>query len=305
MHNNYSRFCIWFLICNISFKSSPSSHLSLSLSSTPSVITEFQCWHPSHLASEHVAPPPPSVFVANPTQGHVNATPPPLSYIQFAQLPLVVPPISDPSQVQFIDPPLPTTLNINAHFRDPLTDANNYNGRFHFNTILRIQKLRYVVEHGALPELFATGEVNPAFNCWYTIDQPVMLWILATISPSIENMIQHCLSNKEAWDVLEQFLAPNYAVNIKMLKDKRHQAKKTPTLSMLDYIVSIKMTVEALWSTGHAFLEIQSNHPRYWWSWRHLPWLHQQDSTHPHDFVWTALSHFATLRRSSAAFIKI
>lgn len=82
---------------------------------------------------------------------------------------------------------LPTTLDINVHFYDPSIDANFLKWYFHFQTMLNIHRLS---KSDLLPES------DPSFEQWYMADQLVMSWILATISPSIENMIQHYLSMK-------------------------------------------------------------------------------------------------------------
>lgn len=55
-------------------------------------------------------------------------------------------------------------LNINAHFRNPLTYANYYKWKFHFNTILMIHKLHGVVENdapsGILPNVYMNLEFD-------------------------------------------------------------------------------------------------------------------------------------------------
>lgn len=136
---------------------------------------------------------------------------------------------------------LPTTLNINAHFRDPPTNANFFKWWFHFWTVLRIHRLSHIIEND--PQ----AKSDPCIEQWYIVDQLVMSWILVTnISPPIENMIQCYISAKECWEVLNQYLSPSCAINVKALRDKLHKTRKTPTASMKDYLVIIKMTIDSL-----------------------------------------------------------
>lgn len=77
-----------------------------------------------------------------------------------------------------------------------------------------------------------------------------MTWIKFTVANSVQQMIVSCKTAKEAWDRLEKFLSPLYAIHVKNLPNKLRTVKKTSEIAAIDYLVMIRTTVDALATAG-------------------------------------------------------
>lgn len=78
----------------------------------------------------------------------------------------------------------------------------------------------------------------------------VMTRVKFSIAMSWQTMIVSYLTVKDAWDRLEKVLSSLCTIHVNNLQNKLCIAKKTSGMSMTDYLVSIRTTVDALATVG-------------------------------------------------------
>lgn len=100
-----------------------------------------------------------------------------------------------------------------------------------------------------------SGEINPEYKKWTKSDQLVLTWIRSTVSPSVQAMILHCVTSKEAWRLLDRFLSPLCSIHLKSLRTKLHTTKKKTDVTMSEYLMDVRATVDALRAAGSSIEE--------------------------------------------------
>lgn len=96
---------------------------------------------------------------------------------------------------------------------------------------------------------------NIEYEKWLKSDQLVLTWIRATASPSVQSMILHCSTSKEAWQLLDRFLSPLCSIHIKSLRTKLRATKKKADVSMSEYLMEVRATTDAIRAAGSSIEE--------------------------------------------------
>lgn len=145
---------------------------------------------------------------------------------------------------------LPMKYNINSVFRTPMDKLDFTCWKSQFETVLDLHDLTQVVTDD--PPTMASSEEdgNQEYEEWRRVDRLVMTWIKFTVSTAVQQMIVSCKTAKEAWNRMEKFLSPLCVIHVKSLRNKLRTAKKAPTTSMIDYLVSMRTTVDTLATAG-------------------------------------------------------
>ncbi|KAF7838902.1 Retrovirus-related Pol polyprotein from transposon TNT 1-94 [Senna tora] len=95
----------------------------------------------------------------------------------------------------------------------------------------------------------ASGKVNPAHLFWKKQDQLLMAWLVDSMTEGMLTHIVGCASSAEIWQTLEELFVSQTRAKERQLKTLLRSTKKG-NLSMNDYLLEIKKTVDALTSIG-------------------------------------------------------
>lgn len=87
---------------------------------------------------------------------------------------------------------LPTSYNINSLFHVHMTKTDFICWKSHFQGVLQLHELTYILDDLAPPVPTATCEPNPNYSNWKKADQLVLMCIQSTVSTSVQTMILHC-----------------------------------------------------------------------------------------------------------------
>jgi len=121
--------------------------------------------------------------------------------------------------------------------------------------VLQLHDLKHVVEQTPPPVTLESGAINPDYTTWSKADQLVLTWIRSTVSASVQTMILHCTTAKEAWMLLEKFLSPLCSIHVKALRTKLRNTRKLSNTTMSEYLMEVKTTVDALRAAGSTIQE--------------------------------------------------
>lgn len=100
-----------------------------------------------------------------------------------------------------------------------------------------------------------TGESNTDCSKWLKSYQLVLTWIRSMVFPSVQAMILHCTTTKEVWQLLDQFLSPLCSIHLKSLRTKLRATKKKADVTMSEYLMDIRTTVNVLRAVGSSIEE--------------------------------------------------
>lgn len=145
---------------------------------------------------------------------------------------------------------LTTSFNINSLFWVPMNKIDYICWKSHFQGVLQLHDLKFVLEESMLLIELASGKPNPDHLNWTKANQVILTWICSIVSSSVQTMILHCVSAKDAWALLDRFLSLLCTIHIKSLHAKRRTIRKLPTVTISKFLMDIKAIVDALPMAG-------------------------------------------------------
>ena len=102
----------------------------------------------------------------------------------------------------------------------------------------------------SLPTRGATNEQGEVFMQWNEKDKMVIFVLSQNISNSMIGHIQELETSEEVWNCLESLYTSYTKARKIQLKNELNNIKKTPSMSVNDYVLKIKDLIDALASIG-------------------------------------------------------
>lgn len=125
----------------------------------------------------------------------------------------------------------------------------------HFLGVLKLHDLSHIIDKPDQLPKETPGNDNTEYEKWLKSNQLVLTWIRATVSPSVQSMILHCSTAKEAWQLLDRFLSPLCSIHVKSLRTKLRATKKKANVSMSEYLTDVRAITDAIRAAGSSIEE--------------------------------------------------
>lgn len=127
--------------------------------------------------------------------------------------------------------------NINSLFKNPsMSKVDCVCWKSHFLGVLRLHGLNHILEDPDQKLHLDNGDENLEFKKWSKSKHLVLTWIRSTVSPSVQAMIVHCVTAKQALALLDHFLSLLCSIHIKLLRLKLYASKKKSETPMSETV---------------------------------------------------------------------